>query len=149
MKVGQIMNRNVVSIKPDTPVNEVAKKLIQYNLTGVPVIDDKNEIVGIVTEFDLIRRKGVVDIPAYINILDSFLYLEDPAEVEEELRKMIGATAKEVMTKEVVTIDPEADISELAELIEDKHINPVPVVKDGKLVGIVSRADIVRLLARE
>ncbi len=149
MKIGQIMNRNVVSVKPDTPVNEVAKKLIQYNLTGVPVIDDKDEIVGIVTEFDLIRRKGVVDIPAYINILDSFLYLEDPAEVEEELRKMIGATAKEVMTKEVVTIDPEADISELAELIEDKHINPVPVVKNGKLVGIVSRADIVRLLARE
>jgi len=149
MKVGQIMNRNVVSVKPDTKVAEIAKKLIQYNLTGVPVIDDKDEIVGIVTEFDLIRRKGVVDIPAYINILDSFLYLEDLAEVEEELRKMIGATAKEVMTKEVVTIDPDADISELAELLEDKHMNPVPVVKNGKLVGIVSRADIVRLLARE
>lgn len=149
MKVKQIMNRNVITVKPETPVNEIAKKLIQYNLTGVPVVNEKNEIVGIVTEFDLIRRKGIVDIPAYIAILDSFLYLEDPKKVEEELRKMIGATAKEVMTKEVVTVDPEADISELAELIEDKHINPVPVVKEGKLVGIVSRADIVRLLARE
>lgn len=149
MKVKQIMNRNVITVGENMPVKEIAKKLIQYNLTGVAVVNEKEEIVGIVTEFDLIRREGVIDIPAYINILDSFLYLEDPKKVEEELRKMIGATAKEVMTKEVVTIDSEAEISELAELIEDKHINPVPVVKEGKLVGIVSRADIVRLLARE
>ena len=149
MKVKQIMNRHVISVKPETPVKEIAKKLIQYNITGVPVVNDKEEIIGIVTEFDLIRREGKIDIPAYINILDSFLYLEDPSEVEKELRKMIGTTAEEIMTKEVKTINPEAEISELAELIEDEHINPVPVVKEGKLVGIVSRADIVRLLARE
>ena len=57
MKIKQIMNRNVVSVKPDTPVNEIAKKLIQHNLTGVVVINEKEKIVGIVTEFDLIRRK--------------------------------------------------------------------------------------------
>lgn len=149
MKIKQIMNRKVITVKENTPVKEIAKKLIQHNLTGVPVINEKKEIVGIVTEADLIMQKGILDIPAYIRILDSVVYLEDPSEVEEELRRMIGMTAKDVMTRQVITIDPDAEISELSELIEHEHVNPVPVVKDGKLVGIVSRADIVRLLARE
>jgi len=149
MKVRDIMSSKVITCKAETPVNEIAKKLVKYDITGMPVVDDKNKVIGIVTEADIIMQKAKIHIPSYIQLLDSFLYLEDPREVEEELKKILGIKACDLMTPDVITIDPEASVSDLATLFEEEHINPVPVVKDGKLVGIVSRADIVKLLARE
>ncbi len=123
--------------------------MIQYNLTGLPVVKE-DEVIGIVTEADLIMQKAKVHVPTYINLLTSFLYLEDPDDVGDELRKILAMTAEEIMTEEVIKIDKDTKVTELATLFEEEHINPVPVVdKNNKLVGVVSRADIVRLLARE
>lgn len=148
MKVRDIMTHKVISCEADTKVNEIAKKLVKHDITGMPVVEGE-KVFGIVTEADIIMQKAKIHIPSYIQLLDSFLYLEDPKEIEEELKKILGIRASEIMTENVVTIDPDASVSDLATLIEEEHINPVPVVKDGKLVGIVSRADIVKLLARE
>lgn len=147
MKVSTIMNKNVITVTGDTKIKDVARVLIRYGFTGVPVVK-KQEVIGIVTEADLIMQKAKIHIPKYIQLLDSYLYLENPAQVEEELHKILGLTAEEIMTKDVVTIQSDAPVEELATLIKEKHINPVPVVKGRRLVGIVSRADIVRLLAR-
>lgn len=148
MKVRDIMTCKVITCKADTKVNEIAKKLIKYDITGMPVVEGE-KVIGIVTEADIIMQKAKIHIPSYIQLLDSFLYLEDPKEVEEELKKILGVRASEIMTPDVITISPDASVSDLATLFEEEHINPVPVVKDGRLVGIVSRADIVKLLARE
>jgi CBS domain-containing protein len=148
MKVRDIMTRKVIVCEAKTSVNEIAKKLVKHDITGMPVVF-KEKVIGIVTEADIIMQKAKIHIPDYIQLLDSFLYLEDPKEVEEELKKILGMKAEEIMTANVVTINPDASISDLATLFEEEHINPIPVVKDGKLVGIVSRADIVKLLARE
>lgn len=143
------MTKKSVTVEADTPVNEAAKKMIQYDLTGLPVVKG-DEIIGIVTEADLIMQKAKLHVPTYINLLTSFLYLENPDDVGNELRKILATTAEEIMTKEVIKIDKDAKVTELATLFEEEHINPVPVVdKNNKLVGVVSRADIVRLLARE
>ena len=117
-------------------------------MTGIPVVRGK-EVVGLVTEADLILQKAKLHIPNYIQLLDSFLYLEDPGEVEEELRKILATKASELMTKEVITVDPDYPLGDLVALIEDEHINPVPVIRNKELVGIVSRADIVKLLIRD
>ena len=127
---------------------EIANKLIANNLTGMPVVKG-DEVIGLVTEADLIMQKAKLHMPMYIQLLDSALYLEDAAEVEEDLSKMLGLTAKEVMTDQVVTIEADDTVENLATLIEEHHINPIPVTKINKLVGIASRADIVKLLARE
>ncbi len=148
MKVKDIMTNNVVTCDVTTPVNEVANKLVDNHITGMPVLDGE-KIVGIITEADLIMQKARIHIPQYIQILDSYLYLEDPSEVETELKKITGMTAKEVMTAKPVTISSKDSVSDLATLIEENHINPIPVVDNDKLVGIVSRADIVKLLARD
>lgn len=147
MKVKDIMTNNVVTCDVTTPVNEVANKLVDNHITGMPVLDGE-KIVGIITEADLIMQKAKIQIPQYIQILDSYLYLEDPSEVETELKKITGMTAKEVMTSKPITIKSNDSVSDLATLIEENHINPIPVVDNDKLVGIVSRADIVKLLAR-
>ena len=148
MKVADIMTKNVITCEADTKVSDIAKKLIKHDITGMPVVKGK-EVIGIVTEADLIMQRAKIHIPAYIQLLDSFLYLEDPKAVEEELRKILGLTAQDVMTEDVITIGPEDSVEDLATLIEKEHINPIPVIEDKTLVGIVSRADIVRLLARD
>ena len=148
MKVSKIMTKEFITVEARTPIKEVAKKLIDNNLTGMPVVKG-DEVIGIITEADLIMQKAKLHIPMYIQLLDSVLYLEDTEEVEEDLHKILGMTAEEVMTKQVVTIDIDDTVENLATLIEEHHINPIPVTKNNKLAGVVSRADVVKLLARD
>jgi CBS domain-containing protein len=147
MKVSDIMTKNVIVIAPDTPVSKIAEILYKNDFTGVPVVDG-DKVVGIVTEADLVMRNSKIHMPTYIQLLDSVIYLESPKHLEEELHKILGLTAKEIMTTQVATIDPDSSIEDLATLITDNHINPVPVCKKGKLSGIVSRADLVKLLIK-
>jgi len=148
MKVSEIMRKNITTCGEETSVKEIARILVENNLTGMPVVRGK-EIVGIITEADIIMQRAKLHMPSYIQLLNSFLYLEDPGEVEDELKKILATRANELMTSEVVTVDPDYSVEDVASLIEEEHINPVPVVRDETLVGIVSRSDIVKLLARE
>ena len=148
MKISEIMTKKVITSRATTPIKEVAQNIIDNNITGMPVVKG-DEVVGIITEADLIMQKAKLHMPMYIQLLDSFLYLEDTKEIDEDLHKMLGLTAEEVMTREVVTMDADDTVENLATLIEEQHINPIPVIKNNKLVGIVSRSDIVKLLVRE
>ena len=148
MKISEIMTKKVITSQATTPIKEVAQNIIDNNITGMPVVKG-DEVVGIITEADLIMQKAKLHMPMYIQLLDSFLYLEDTKEIDEDLHKMLGLTAEEVMTREVVTMDADDTVENLATLIEEQHINPIPVIKNNKLVGIVSRSDIVKLLVRE
>jgi CBS domain-containing protein len=147
-RVSDIMTKSVLVIASDTPVNNIAEMLYKNNLTGVPVVEG-DKVIGIVTEADLVMRNTKIHMPTYIQLLDSFLYLESPKHLDEELHKILGTTAKEIMTSQVITISPDAKIEDLATLITDNHINPVPVCKNNKIVGIVSRADLVKLLIKK
>lgn len=148
MKVSEIMSKEVIAVEAETPVNEIAKKLIKHDITGMPVVKG-DEVIGIVTEDDVIMQEAKLHIPSYVNVLSSFLYLEDPDDVEADLKKILATSAKDLMTEQVVTISPDASIEDLATLFKEQDVNPVPVEEDGKLVGIVSRADVVALLARD
>ena len=148
MRVRDIMTKNVVVVSPDTPVYKVAEELYKNGFTGVPVVEG-NQVIGIITEADLVMQNTKIPLPTYIGLLDSFLFLENPQKIEEKMHKILGTKAREVMTENVITINPEAKIEDLAALITEKHINPVPVVKNNKLVGIVSRADLVKLLIKK
>lgn len=147
MKVKDIMTKKVTSVGPETKVKDIAELLVKHDITGVPVVKNK-KVIGIVTEADLIMQRSKIRIPDFIQLLEARIYLKNGKKLEEDLKKIFGITAKEVMTSDVVVITPEASVQDLATLIADHHINPVPVVKNDKLVGIVSRADIVKLLAR-
>ena len=148
MKLTKILSKEVITITPETGIKEIAQLMIHHGLTGLPVVEG-NKVVGIVTEGDLILKKAHLHLPAYIQLLDSFLYLESTKEVERDLNKMLGVKAKEIMTKNPVTIELDATVEELADLMHQKHVNPIPVVDDGKLVGIVSRSDLVALIAEQ
>jgi CBS domain-containing protein len=97
----------------------------------------------------MIVRNTHFKLPGFIFIFDNMIPLELPGHYRERLEKALGTTAREIMSEPAVTITPEASIEELAELMVERRMNPVPVVEDERLVGIVSRSDIIRLMAED
>ncbi|HET7091635.1 MAG TPA: CBS domain-containing protein [Anaerolineae bacterium] len=150
MKVRDIMTTDVVSAKRGTSVNELAKLMGARDISGVPVLDDDGAVVGIVTELDMIARNTRLDMPRFIQILDlGRIPLERRSDYEHRMRHMLGTRAEDLMSEEVVTVGPDDSVEDLAELMVKRRVNPVPVVENGKLVGIVSRADIIDMMAAE
>ncbi|MBT3989337.1 MAG: CBS domain-containing protein [Rhodospirillaceae bacterium] len=138
-----IMTLNVITVGPDTPINEIAKLLIERRISAAPVVDEGNILIGIVSEGDLVHRiRGDHELPRswWLSLIG------DPNDEPQEYIRSHGKTAKDVMTKDVETISEFTSISEIAETLEAKKIKRVPVVDDGKLVGIVSRANLIQAL---
>ncbi len=148
-KVKDIMTKEVVSVTPSTTVADIADVMFNSHLTGVPVVENE-EVVGIITDKDLVASEANIHMPTFIQILDGTLYLDNPNKAKEEFAKITAKTARELMNEDVTLASPETDVHELATLMLDTEANPVPVVDENqKLVGIVSRADIIHLIAHE
>lgn len=152
MKVKDIMTSNVISLSPEMSIERAAAVLFDNNLSGAPVLDKNNNLVGIVTEYDFISPDLKIHIPTYIKLLKTIdLVKKDPKAklLQANLEKIKNTKVKDIMTKDVITIDPESELDSLIKLIIDNRINPVPVVgEEGDLLGIVSRADLVKLLKK-
>ena len=146
MKVRDVMTAEVVTVQADTSVNRVARLMADRDISGIPVVDGGG-VIGIVTELDLIVRNTRLKPPAFFALLDARIPLETPAHYRERLRHMLGTHARDVMTETVVTIGPDEELENLAEIMVKRRVNPLPVVEDGTLVGIVSRSDIIEMMA--
>lgn len=142
MTAKDVMTTKVVAVGPEMPVNAIAALLLDRHISAVPVIDDDRRILGIVSEGDLMRRGETERWRSWW--LAAF---GDAEELARRFAKTHGQRAKDVMTREVVTITEETPLAKIAELLEEKRIKRVPVVREGRLVGIVSRADLLRGLA--
>jgi len=147
LKVRDIMQAQVITVRPKATVRELAELLAKHKISGVPVVDENNVVLGMVSEADLIVLDADLHFPYYIQFLDSVIYLQSVHRFEERFKKAFGAKVADVMTKEVKAISPDASLHELATLMADHKINRLPVVEDECLVGIVTRGDIVRAIA--
>jgi CBS domain-containing protein len=149
LKVSELMTRTVVTAYENTPVAEIARLMLAHDVSGIPVISHDGRLVGIVTEGDLVVQNANVHFPTFLEILDVRIPLSSNHQFEEELRRALGTTAADTMTSEVLTVGPDDEISEAATLMADKRVNPVPVLDGERLVGIVSRSDIIRHILAE
>src|ERR1700726_3019647 len=152
MRAMAVMTTNVITVSPDTSVQDVAKTLSERSISGVPVVDAQNRLVGIVSEGDLLHRVelGTDRRPDRRTGRRRSWWLDTVGSDEELARAYVkshGRTAKDVMTSEVTSVSETTELADIANLLETKRIKRVPVVKDGQLVGIVSRANLVRALA--
>lgn len=150
VKIKDLMTKQVITCTADTEIKEAARLMYLNGLTGLPVLDETDQLVGIITDQDLVRIEGHLHLPLTFAFLGSLIYLDDPLngdKIEKQLRALLATKVADLMTKEVVTISADASLEDLAEIFLQKKINPVPVMADGKLVGIISRADIVKLIA--
>jgi len=148
MRAADVMTTNVITVLPSTPVHELAALLSQHGISGAPVVDGANRLVGIVSEADLLHRMetGTDRRPGQrrVHWLDSFSVERDLA---REYVKSHSRVVGDVMTRDVVTVGEAAGLDEVAAILETKRIKRVPVVRDGQVIGIISRANLVRALA--
>ncbi len=147
MYVKDIMTKEVVTVVEDDTVEKCANILSRYDLSGLPVLDKEGKLKGIVTEGDLIRRASRIDGPAYLEILGGIIYFETAKDFLADVQKSMGNFVKDIMTKNVITINPDVDVEEAATIMVKKKIKRLPVLnEDGYLIGIISRKDIMKHL---
>jgi CBS domain-containing protein len=148
--VRDIMDSSPATVSPDAPVEQIVAVLRDHGIPGVPVVDGDGRCVGIVTEADLVLPddQGDLHLPHYINLFGGTVFLEPLGRYEQRLRKAFASTAEDMMTREPDTIAPDATAKEAARLIHDTGHNRLPVVdEDGRLVGVVTRLDVLGALA--
>lgn len=148
-RVKHIMTVDVVSVSPSASVGRVARLMHERAISGIPVVDIDRQVVGMVTDLDLILLNTRIEAPHFLPLLDGRIPLETPSHFKRRIRHAAGTTAKDLMTERVVTVGPEEDVETLAALMVKEQANPVPVVEEGRLVGVVSRADLIRWMTRD
>lgn len=142
------MTGKVIAVRADTGIQEIARLLKERRIGGVPVIDDESNVVGMVSEGDLFLKQkkspygGLIDAPVLIG---QFVEPENIAEIYQEARHL---TATDVMSEAPVTVDPQDQVGRVAEIMMRRGLRRVPVARDGKLVGVIARSDIIDLLAQ-
>lgn len=143
LRARDLMTADVVTVPPGTPVIAVARLLADRGISAVPVVDAAGQVAGIVTEADLIRRlAGQADKPAgWLTAM-----FANPSRDADRYARTHGAVAEEIMSTEVVSVEPDTLASEVAHLMEERGIRRVLVLEGGKLRGLVSRADLLRAL---
>jgi len=144
----EIMTQEVITVQEDTPVSEVARLLTEKRISGLPVLNQAKELVGIVCESDIIDQSKKLHLPTVINLMGYLVFLESGKILEKELKKMMGLVARDIMSSPVETIAPETPVEAIAALMVEQRIHSIPVLEGNTLVGIIGKKDIVRSLAR-
>jgi CBS-domain-containing membrane protein len=147
-KAKDIMTRDVITVKTDTTIEDFARILMKYQINGTPVVDDNGNLKGIVTENDLISKNSRLHIPTILRLFDAFIPL-GTSRLEVEIKKMAASTVAEICTRDVTTIDEETSVEDIATIMTEKKIHLLPVLKEGKLVGILGKKDIIKSIAGE
>lgn len=146
--VADIMTREVVSVKGSTTVREMAEIFDKMGFGSLPVVDEQGNLTGIVTASDLIEQGRPLHIPTVISLFDWVIPLESEHSLEKDLKRISAQTAAELASTEVVTITPEEPVSRAAEIMSSRKLHAIPVVEGKKVVGMVSRIDIIRAMNR-
>jgi CBS domain-containing protein len=144
MQASDVMTSDVVSVGPDTPIPDIARLLVERRISGVPVVDSAGRLLGIVGEGNLIHlisRQGNEKHSGWLSLLTS------PEEHAHEYLRSHGRVARDVMTTTVITIGESAPVPQVARLLDTRQLKRVPVVREGKVVGIITRSDLLRALA--
>ena len=144
-----IMNREVVTVRPDTEITEAARTLLERRINGVPVVDENGDLVGILCQSDLIAQQKKMPIPSLFTFLDGLIALTSMKQIEKEVRKIAATVVSDAMTPDPVTVKPDTSIESVAALMVDNSFHTLPVVENERLVGIIGKSDVLRTLTGE
>jgi CBS domain-containing protein len=147
--VADVMTPQPATVTPKTTLKDAIQIMANQRIGGLPVIDDNGQLVGILSQSDLMWQTTGIDLPIYIMFLDSVIYLKNPAQYNQEIHKALGQLVKDVMTEHVVTVPPDESLKHAAQVMHDKRVRRLPVVDaEGKVIGMLTRGDIVREMAK-
>ena len=146
MLAKDVMTTNVITVAEDTAIEDIAKLLLEQGISGLPVLDAEGRLLGIVSEGDLIRRREGESGGGgswWLNLLSS------DVDRARDFIKVHGHKAGDVMTRDVIAVDDDTPVGEVARILEKRRIKRVPVLRDGKLVGLISRANLLHGLVAQ
>ncbi|MEF2243666.1 MULTISPECIES: CBS domain-containing protein [unclassified Paenibacillus] len=144
MKAHEIMISNVYKVMKDDTIRTVVKKFIDHNISGLPVVNDANEIVAYISDGDVMSYIGKHN-DIIINMVYMFSYIQgDQDEFEDRIREVLDVNVMRLATKKVLTAQWDDNIEDIAAILGEKQIKKLPVVKNGVLVGVISRGDVIR-----
>ena len=144
MQVRDVMTRTVISIEANAPILKAARLMLQNRISGLPAIDATGKLVGIVTEGDFLRRSEIGTQRRRPKWLEFFV---GPGRLADEYVRTSGRKVDEIMTPDPVCVTEDDSLEAVVELMESRHVKRLPVMRDGQMVGIVSRANLMHALA--
>ena len=124
-----IMEKNIISLSPDTEISKAVEILLKNHINGVPVVDTDGELVGILCQSDLIYQQKDIPIPPIFAILDSIFPLSSSKKIDEQFQKLAATKVEQAMVKNVMTVAPDTPVTEIASLMVEKHFHTLPVVE--------------------
>ena len=146
LNASDIMSTDVITVKKDTSLKDLAAILYKNHINGVPVVDDDGLLLGIICESDLIRKDKKLHIPTVVAIFDAVVYLESPKSIEKEFKRISATTVEDLYSKKTITVDEKTPIDEIATIMTQKKIYTVPVMDGDLLVGVIGKADLLRTI---
>jgi CBS-domain-containing membrane protein len=146
LKVKDIMTRELITVSPETEIVHATKLLLENHINGVPVTDETGKLVGILCQSDLIVQQKKFPTPSFFRLLNGLIPMTSMKQIEKQVQKIAATTVAQAMTKNPVTVQPDTSIEEVAALMVDKNFHTIPVMDEGKLVGILGKEDILRTL---
>ena len=139
-----IMTTEVLTVKPDTDIQQAAKLLLDNHINGLPVVDDEGRLHGIICQADLITQQEKLPLPSFFVLLDTPIPLHLPRTIEKQIHKITATRVSDAMTPHPITVALEASLDELATLMVKHNIHTLIVMENDKLVGIIGKEDILR-----
>jgi CBS domain-containing protein len=146
LKAKDIMTKEIITVHPETEIVQAAKLLLEHHINGLPVVDKEGRLTGIICQEDLISQQRKIPLPSFFILLDSFIPLKSQKNIDKEVQKMAAITVTEAMTFDPITVGIETSLEDIATLMVKNKIHTLPVLDQGKLVGIIGKEDILRTL---
>ena len=144
--VKDIMTTEVFTLTPNMEIATACKILLDNRINGAPVLDDNGRLVGILCQSDLIAQQKRLPIPTVFTLLDSVIQLTSKKQIEKQVRKITALTVSEAMTPNPVTVRPDSGLETVAALMVESNFHTLPVIDNGRLVGIIGKEDVIRNL---
>jgi CBS domain-containing protein len=146
MTVQEVMTPDPVTVTPATPVGQAAALMLERRINGLPVVDDSGALVGIICQSDLIAEQKKLPLPSFFTLLDGYIPLTSLKHLEREVERIAAVNVGQAMTRQPVTVGPRTPLSQAAALMVDRNFHTLPVLDQGRLVGVVGKEDLLRAL---
>jgi len=149
LNAADIMQKDIMTVSPETTVEELGRIFIEKNISGLPVVDSSGGLVGVVTENDLISRNKQIHIPTMLRLFDAFIPLEGFNAFETEIKRISAKVAGDICTRDTVNVSPDTGLDEIATIMTEKKLHHLPVMDKKKLVGMINQHDVLKGIALE
>jgi CBS domain-containing protein len=146
LKARDIMTKDVVTVTADTEITQAAKLLLENHFNGLPVVDDRGKLIGIICQDDLIVQQKRLPLPSLFTFFDGLISLTSYRSLEKEMEKIVATNVAQAMIPDPITVYPDTSLEDIATLMVNNNIHTLPVLDGGRLVGIIGKEDILRTI---